>query len=81
MPIVLFYNKRDLGSNQIMPVKYMDTMFSLSSWQVSRLTGSALIGQNVLQAADLISSNLMRQLSESLGAEEDDEQTSKAQEK
>jgi mutual gliding-motility protein MglA len=79
MPMVLFYNKRDLGANQIMPVKYMDTMFGLSTWGISRLMGSALIGQNVLQAADLISSNLMRQLSERLGAEEDDEQTSKAQ--
>jgi mutual gliding-motility protein MglA len=79
MPIVLFYNKRDLPANQIMPVKYMDTMFALSTWGIARLTGSALIGQNVLQAADLISSDLMRQLSESLGAEDDGEQTSRAE--
>jgi mutual gliding-motility protein MglA len=79
MPIVLFYNKRDLPANQIMPVKYMDTMFALSTWRIARLTGSALIGQNVLQAADLISSDLMRQLSESLGAEDDGEQTSRAE--
>ena len=71
MPIVLFYNKRDLAVNQIMPVKYMDAMFGLSSWGIPRLIGSALVGQSVLEAADLISSNLLRQLSESLGAEED----------
>jgi mutual gliding-motility protein MglA len=71
MPVVLFYNKRDL--RDIMPIEYMDAMFDLHNWGVSRLTGSALTGQNVLKAADLISSNLMRQLSERLGLEEDEE--------
>jgi mutual gliding-motility protein MglA len=79
MPVVLFYNKRDL--EQIMPVEYMDVMFDLRNWGISRLTGSALTGQNVLKAADLISSNLMRQLSERLGLEEDEEQTSEAEQK
>ena len=73
VPIVLFYNKRDLAPEQIMPVEYMDATFDLRTWGIPRLTGSALTGQNVLQAADLISSNLLRQLSESLGLEEDDE--------
>jgi hypothetical protein len=38
----------------------------------SKLSGSALTGQNVLKAADLITSNLMRQLSGTLGLEEKD---------
>jgi mutual gliding-motility protein MglA len=80
MPVVLFYNKRDLTAKQIMPVEYMDATFSLQTWGISRLTGSALTGQNVLKAADLISSNLMRQLSERLGLE-DEEQTSNAEQK
>jgi mutual gliding-motility protein MglA len=79
MPVVLFYNKRDL--KDIMPIEYMDAMFGLRNWGISRLTGSALTGQNVLKAADLISSNLMRQLSERLGLEEDEEQTSEAEQK
>jgi mutual gliding-motility protein MglA len=82
MPIVLFYNKRDLTAQRIMPVEYMDAMFDLRTWGISRLTGSALNGQNVLKAADLISSNLMRQLSERLGLEEDEEEeASKAEQK
>jgi signal recognition particle receptor subunit beta len=68
IPIVLFYNKRDLPD--IMPVEYMDATFGLRTWKIPRLCGSALIGQNVLKAADLITSNLMRQLAEKLGLEE-----------
>jgi signal recognition particle receptor subunit beta len=64
IPIVLFYNKRDLPD--IMPVEYMDRVFGLRTWNVPRLCGSALTGQNVLRAADLITSNLMRQLAERL---------------
>lgn len=70
MPIVLFYNKRDLP--EIMPVEYMDATFGLRNWKVPRLSGSALTGQNVLKAADLLTSNLMRQLSRTLGLEERD---------
>ena len=85
MPIVLFYNKRDLTAQRIMPVEYMDAMFDLRTWGIPRLTESALNGQNVLKAADLISSNLMRQLSERLGLEEDEEEeeeeASKAEQK
>jgi signal recognition particle receptor subunit beta len=68
IPIVLFYNKRDLPD--IMPVEYLDRAFGLRTWKVPRLCGSALTGQNVLRAADLITSNLMRQLAERLGLEE-----------
>jgi mutual gliding-motility protein MglA len=77
MPIVLFYNKRDL--TQIMPVDYMDATFDLRKWGIPRVTGSALTGENVLHAADLISSNLMRELSKKLGLEDED-QTSKTEE-
>ena len=75
MPIVLFYNKRDL--TQIMPVDYMDAMFDLRKWGIPRVTGSALTGANVLHAADLISSNLLRELSKKLGLE--DEQSDEPQ--
>jgi signal recognition particle receptor subunit beta len=70
VPIVLFYNKRDL--QEIMPVEYMDATFGLRTWKVPKLSGSALTGENVLKAADLITSNLMRQLSGTLGLEEKD---------
>ena len=80
MPIVLFYNKRDLTTQQIMPVDYMDATFDLRRWGISRVTGSALTGENVLHAADLISSRLMRKLSETMGLEDED-QTSKTEEK
>ena len=80
MPIVLFYNKRDLTAQQIMPVDYMDATFDLRKWGIPRVTGSALTGENVLHAADLISSNLMRELSKKLGLEDED-QTSKTEEK
>ena len=78
MPIVMFYNKRDLTAQQIMPVDYMDATFSLRTWRIPRVTGSALTGENVLQAADLITSNLMRELSVKMGME-DDEQTDRAE--
>ena len=80
MPIVLFYNKRDLTAQQIMPVDYMDATFDLWRWGIPRVTGSALTGENVLHAADLISSNLMRELSKMMGLE-DEEQTSKTEQK
>jgi mutual gliding-motility protein MglA len=70
VPIVLFYNKRDL--QEIMPVEYMDATFGLRTWKVPKLSGSALTGENVLKAADLITTNLMRQLSGTLGLEEKD---------
>jgi hypothetical protein len=47
-------------------------MFNLESWGVPRLAGSALIGENVVRAADTISSLLMRKLATKLGLEEDD---------
>jgi mutual gliding-motility protein MglA len=74
VPIVLFYNKRDL--NDVMPVEYMDAMFDLRNWGVPRLLGSALNGENVLTGADLICSKLMRKLSKELGLDldEDEEQ-------
>lgn len=79
VPIILFYNKRDL--KEIMPVEYMDAMFDVQNWGVSRLLGCALTGENVLNAADWISSNLMRKLSDELGLElEDAEQPSNAEE-
>jgi len=71
MPIVLFYNKRDLTAQQIMPIDYMDATFDLRRWGIPRVTGSALTGENVLHAADLISSNLMRQLSKMMGLEDE----------
>jgi len=80
MPIVLFYNKRDLTAQQIMPVDYMDATFSLRTWRIRRVTGSALTGENVLHAADLITSTLMRELSVKMGME-DDEQTNMAEQK
>jgi hypothetical protein len=70
VPIILFYNKRDL--KEVMPIGYLDTMFNLESWGVPRLAGSALIGENVVRAADTISSLLMRKLATKLGLEEDD---------
>ena len=49
-----------------------DATFGLRTWKVPKLSGSALTGENVLKAADLITSNLMRQLSGTLGLEEKD---------
>jgi mutual gliding-motility protein MglA len=72
VPIILFYNKRDL--KEVMPIGYLDTMFNLESWGAPRLAGSALIGENVVRAADTISSLLMRKLATRLGLEEDDEE-------
>jgi mutual gliding-motility protein MglA len=72
VPIILFYNKRDL--KEVMPIGYLDTMFNLESWGAPRLAGSALIGENVVRAADTISSLLMRKLATKLGLEEDDEE-------
>jgi hypothetical protein len=60
------------GAQEIMPVEYMDATFGLRTWKVPKLSGSALTGENVLKAADLITSNLMRQLSGTLGLEEKD---------
>jgi small GTP-binding protein len=71
IPVVLFYNKRDLPD--VMPVEYMDATFGLRTWKIPRLSGSALTGQNVLKGADLITSNLMRQLAGRLGLEEKEE--------
>jgi small GTP-binding protein len=71
VPIILFYNKRDL--KEVMPIGYLDTMFNLESWGAPRLAGSALIGENVVRAADTISSLLMWKLATKLGLEEDDE--------
>jgi mutual gliding-motility protein MglA len=72
VPIILFYNKRDLKN--IMPIGYMDALFDHQNWGVPRLSGCALNGENVLNAADAITSILMRELANKLGLEEEDEE-------
>ena len=49
VPIVLFYNKRDLPD--VMPVEYMDATFGLRTWKVPRLSGSALTGSKCAQSS------------------------------
>jgi small GTP-binding protein len=72
VPTVLFYNKRDLEN--IMPIAYMDALFDHQNWGVPRFSGCALNGENVLNAADAITSILMRKLANKLGLEEEDEE-------
>jgi hypothetical protein len=72
VPVVLFYNKRDLPD--VMPVEYMDATFGLRTWKAPRLSGSALTGLNVLKAADLITSSLIKQLAGRLGLAEKEEE-------
>jgi signal recognition particle receptor subunit beta len=76
LPIVLFYNKRDLDG--VMPVPYMDATFNLQKWKARRIVGCALSGNNVVQAADMLSSYLMSQLSARLGLEPGDEDPERA---
>jgi mutual gliding-motility protein MglA len=71
VPVILFYNKRDLKN--IMPVVYMDAMFDVRNWGVPRLAGCALSGENVLNAADGITSTVMKELAKNLGVQEEDE--------
>jgi mutual gliding-motility protein MglA len=78
VPVILFYNKRDLKN--IMPVGYMDAMFDIRNWGVPRLSGCALSGENVLNAADGITSTVMKELAKDLGLEEEDGQESLYQE-
>jgi hypothetical protein len=70
VPIILFHNKRDLKN--IMPIGYMDALFDHQNWGVPRFC--ALNGENVLNAADAITSILMPELANQLGLEEEDEE-------
>ena len=60
IPIVFFYNKRDL--TDIMPVQYMDMIFGLQSWQAPRFSGEAATGKNVVQAANVAAALALKKL-------------------
>ncbi len=64
IPIVLFYNKRDLAD--IMPIQYMDTLFGLQSWRIPRFTGEATTGKNVVRAANAAATLALKRLEEKI---------------
>ena len=64
IPIVFFYNKRDLPS--IMPVQYMDALFGQPTWQVPRFTGEATSGKSVIRAANAAAALALKRLEEKI---------------
>jgi signal recognition particle receptor subunit beta len=68
IPIVFFYNKRDLAD--VMPVPYMDTLFGLPSWPARRFAGEATAGKNVVRAANAAAAVALRRLEERIYAPE-----------
>ena len=64
IPIVFFYNKRDLSD--IMPVPYMDAMFGLQSWQAPRFSGEATTGKNVVRTANIAAALALEKLEEKI---------------
>ncbi len=64
IPIVFFYNKRDL--TDIMPVQYMDMLFGLQSWSAPRFTGEATVGKNVVRAANSAATLALKRLEEKI---------------
>jgi len=54
IPWVLFYNKRDMEAEVLMPVSYMDLMFEVRQRNVLRYYGSCLTGENVFRAANML---------------------------
>ena len=64
IPIVFFYNKRDL--THVMPVQYMDALFGLQSWQAPRYTGEAIVGKNVVRAANAAATLALKKLEEKI---------------
>jgi hypothetical protein len=77
IPIVFFYNKRDLAD--IMPVHYMDTLFGLRSWSASRFTGEATAGKNVVRAADAAATLALKRLEEKIYGPENQDATAEAE--
>jgi mutual gliding-motility protein MglA len=64
IPIVFFYNKRDL--TDVMPVQYMDALFGLQSRPAPRFTGEAIVGKNVLRAANAAATLALKKLEEKI---------------
>ncbi|HEY2122806.1 MAG TPA: ADP-ribosylation factor-like protein [Chthoniobacterales bacterium] len=64
IPIVFFYNKRDLPG--IMAIPYMDTLFRLQGWQAPRIAGEATSGKSVIRAADAAAALAMKRLKEKI---------------
>ena len=54
MPWVLFYNKRDMDAEALMPVSYMDLMFEVQQRNILRYYGSCLTGENVFRTANML---------------------------
>jgi len=54
IPWVLFYNKRDMEAEVLMPVSYMDLMFEVQHRNVLRYYGSCLTGENVFRTANML---------------------------
>jgi signal recognition particle receptor subunit beta len=64
IPIVFFYNKRDLPG--IMAIPYMDTLFGLQSWQAPRIAGEATSGKSVVRAANAAAALALKRLEEKI---------------
>jgi signal recognition particle receptor subunit beta len=64
IPIVFFYNKRDLPG--IMAIPYMDTLFRLQGWQAPRIAGEATSGKSVIRAADAAAALALKRLEEKI---------------
>ena len=77
IPIVFFYNKRDL--TDIMPVQYMDALFGFQSWRAPRFTGEATAGRNVVRAANAAATLALRRLEEKIYGPENQDATAETE--
>jgi mutual gliding-motility protein MglA len=56
----LFYNKRDLPEDSIVPAEAMDLFFEIGARNVARYLGSCLLGTNVFNALNEVTQSVLR---------------------
>jgi mutual gliding-motility protein MglA len=61
IPWTLFYNKRDLPEESIVPIQAMDLLFEMKSRRAARYAGSCLVGTNVFNALNELTQNVLRE--------------------
>jgi GTPase SAR1 family protein len=61
VPLALFYNKRDLPDEQIVPVESLDLFFQANERKLNRFGGDCITGTNVFNALNDVTQGVLRE--------------------
>jgi len=61
VPWVIFYNKRDLHDEQIVPIESLDLFFQTGERKINRFAGDCVSGTNVFNALNDVTQSVLRE--------------------